>query len=106
MTRVEGNEGPPGPDRDIGRALRLAWSLPSADFYATADLATAKRMGGILWLIGWLAVGGLLPIAPPTEHVGDVGWVFVGVTLLGTLGLVYRLTRIPDRVTPNELLLS
>jgi diguanylate cyclase (GGDEF)-like protein len=106
MTRVEGNPGPPATDRDLGRALKLAWSLPSADFYATADLATAKRIGGLLWLIGWIFVVVLLPVAPPTEHVGDLGWVFVAVTLLGTLGLVYRLTRMPDLVTPNELLLS
>jgi diguanylate cyclase (GGDEF)-like protein len=106
MTRVRGSAGPPANDRDLGRALRLAWSLPSADFYATADLATAKRIGGLLWLIGWVFVVVLLPVAPPTEHVGDIGWVFVAVTLLGTLGLVYRLTRMPDLVTPNELLLS
>jgi diguanylate cyclase (GGDEF)-like protein len=84
----------------------VAWSLPSTDFYATADLATAKRIGGILWLIGWLVVVVLLPVAPPTEHVGDAGWAFVAVTLLGTLGLVYRLTRTPARVTADELLLS
>jgi diguanylate cyclase (GGDEF)-like protein len=106
MTRVQGSAEPPANDRDLGRSLKIAWSLPSADFYATADLATAKRMGGIVWLIGWVVVVVLLPVAPPTEHVGDVGWVFVAVTLLGTLGLVYRLVRIPERVTPNELLLS
>src|SRR2546430_9143155 len=106
MTRVEGNAGPPANDHDLGRALKLAWSLPSADFYATADLATAKRIGGIVWLIGWVVAVVLLPVAPPTEHVGDVGWVFVAISLLGTLALVYRLTRMPDRVTPNELLLS
>ncbi len=54
MTRVEGTAAPPANDRDLGRALKLAWSLPSADFYATADLATAKRIGGLLWLIGWV----------------------------------------------------
>jgi hypothetical protein len=106
MTRVQGSAEPPANDRDLGRSLKIAWSLPSADFYATADLATAKRMGGIVWLIGWVVVVVLLPVAPPTEHVGDVGWVFVAVTLLGTLGLVYRLVRTPERVTPNELLLS
>jgi diguanylate cyclase (GGDEF)-like protein len=106
MTRVEGGPAPPVDDRDLGRALKLGLSLPSADFYATTDLATAKRIGGILWLIGWILVVVLLPVAPPTAHVGDAGWVFVALTLLGTLGLVYRLTRMPDRVTPNELLLS
>jgi diguanylate cyclase (GGDEF)-like protein len=106
MTRVETKRDPSGPDRYARRALRLAWSLPSADFYATTDLVTAKRMGGILWLISWLAVVVLLPVAPPTAHVGGIGWVFVALTLLGTLGLVYRLTRLPGRVTPNELLLS
>ncbi len=106
MTRVEGNPRPAGADRDLRRALKLAWSLPARDFYATADLKTAKRIGGILWLIGWLVVVVLLPVAPPTDHVGDAGWLFVGVALVGTLALVYRLTRMPERVTPNELLLS
>jgi diguanylate cyclase (GGDEF)-like protein len=106
MTRVEQNEGASDTDRDLGRALTLAWSLSSSDFYATTDLATAKRIGGIVWLIGWFVAVVLLPVAPPTEHVGDVGWVIVAFSLLGTLGLVYRLTRMPERVTPNELLLS
>src|SRR5205085_458380 len=88
-------------------ALRLAWKLPPADHYATAaDLATAKRIGGILWLVGWLVVVVLLPVAPPTGHVGGWGWVFVALTLLATLGLVYRLMITPGRVTPGELLLS
>ena len=52
MTRVEGGPAPPVDDGDLGRALKLGLSLPSADFYATTDLATAKRIGGILWLIG------------------------------------------------------
>jgi diguanylate cyclase (GGDEF)-like protein len=104
MTRVRGNEGPAEADNYLRRALRLAWSLPAADFYATADLRTAKRIGGILWLVAWFVVVLLLPVAPPTEHVGDAGWVFVAVTLLGTLGLVYRLTRTPEKVTANELL--
>ena len=106
MTRVGGSQGTPGAGRDIGRALTLARRLSSADFYATADLATAKRIGGILWLIAWCFVVVVLPVAPPTEHVGDVGWVFVAAPLLATLAQVYRLTRTPERVTPNELLLS
>jgi diguanylate cyclase (GGDEF)-like protein len=106
MTRVEGSAGKSGTDRGLVGALKVAWSLPSKDFYATGDLPTAKRIGGILWLIAWFVLVLLLPVAPPTEHVGDVGWVFVGVTLTGSLGLVYRLMRTPERVTPNELLLS
>jgi GGDEF domain-containing protein len=104
MTRVKGNRGPAEADNYLRRALRLAWSMPYADFYATADLRTAKRIGGILWLVAWFVVVLLLPVAPPTEHVGDAGWVFVAVTLLGTLGLVYRLTRTPEKVTADELL--
>jgi diguanylate cyclase (GGDEF)-like protein len=104
MTRVKGDAPPAEAETDLRRALRLAWSLPYADFYATADLKTAKRIGGILWLVAWVIVVLLLPVAPPTEHVGDVGWVFVAVTLLGTLGLVYRLTSTPAKVTANELL--
>ena len=107
MTRVDHNAGPERPDRDFRGALRLAWKLPPADHYATAaDLATAKRIGGILWLVGWFIVVVLLPVAPPTGHVGGWGWVFVALTLLATLGLVYRLMITPGRVTPGELLLS
>ena len=88
MTWVKGDATPAEAENDLRRALRLAWSLPYADFYATADLKTAKRMGGILWLVAWVIVVLLLPVAPPTEHVGDVGWVFVAVTLVAT----------PDRI--------
>lgn len=104
MTRVKGNGGPAEADNYLGRALKLAWSLPPADFYATADMKTAKQIGGILWLTAWLVIVLLLPVAPPTEHAGDAGWVFVAVTLLATLALVYRLTRTPGKVTANELL--
>jgi diguanylate cyclase (GGDEF)-like protein len=106
MTRVEGRSRPPGPGRDLGRAVKLARALSSADFYATADLATAKLIGGILWLIAGVFVVVVLPVVPPTEHVGDIGWVLVALTLLATLAQVYRLTRRPERVTTNELLLS
>jgi len=34
-----------------GARLRGFW-IPAADFYAIADLDTAKRLGGILWLFG------------------------------------------------------
>jgi len=70
MTWVKGDAPPAEAENDLRRALRLAWSLPYADFYATADLKTAKRMGGILWLVAWVIVVLLLPVAPPTEHVG------------------------------------
>src|SRR6476469_2819887 len=95
MTRVKRNTGPAEDDDYLRRALRLAWSLPSADFYAPADMRTAKRIGGIVWLTAWLVIVLLLPIAPPKEHVGDAGWIFVAVPLLGT----------PEKVAANELLL-
>ena len=63
MTWVKGDATPAEAGTDLRRALRLAWSLPYADFYATADLKTAKRIGGILWLVAWVIV--LIPQRGP-----------------------------------------
>jgi diguanylate cyclase (GGDEF)-like protein len=106
MTRVEADPATGRTERDLRGALRAARALSSAEFYGTADLVTAKRIGGIMWLIGWLIVVVLLPFAPPTQHLGNAGWVLVAGILLATLWLAGRLLRTPERVTPNELLLS
>src|SRR2546430_11103532 len=96
MTRVEGNAGPPANDRDLGRALKLAWSLPSADFYATADLATAKRIGGVGGVFGRVGAGRLLALGPPPAHRRGVGGGLRGVLLGGTPVPGYRPRPVAD----------
>src|SRR4051794_8287922 len=74
--------------------------VPSADFYALSDMATAKRLGGILWGAGAAITLAMLPLAPPDEALG---WVIVGVVVLGCGALATRLLKAPDRVGVNEL---
>jgi diguanylate cyclase (GGDEF)-like protein len=88
------------------RAALRALLIPSSDIYDVADMATAKRLGGILWVVGWAITLVLLPFAPPIHHIGDVGWAVSAGALLGTLVLVRRMLITPERVMPNELLLS
>src|SRR5207247_1395465 len=93
-------------DRSVRRAALRALLIPSGDIYDVADMATAKRLGGILWVVGWAITVVLLPFAPPTHHIGDAGWAVAAGALLASLVLVRRMLVTPERVTPNELLLS
>ncbi len=55
--------------------------------YAGADMDTARRLGGVVWLISAAILVGLLPFHPPTEAIGDAGWaVAAAVLLLGVVG--------------------
>jgi diguanylate cyclase (GGDEF)-like protein len=86
-----------------GNAARDAWRrlmMPSADFYAVVDMATAKRIGGILWAAGAAITLAMLPLAVPDR---PLGWVVFGVVVLGCVALALRLLRAPDRVSINEL---
>src|SRR4051812_17613928 len=74
--------------------------MPSADFYAVSDMATVKRLGGILWAAGAAITLAMLPLAPPDEALG---WVIIGVVIFGCVALAVRLLRAPDQVTVNEL---
>jgi diguanylate cyclase (GGDEF)-like protein len=73
---------------------------PSAEFYALSDLATAKRIGGILWAAGGAMTLAMLPLAPPDRALG---WVIVAAVVLSCFGLAARLLRDPGRVSTNEL---
>ena len=61
-------------DLAVGAAIGLA---PS-------DLAIARRMSGVFWLIGAIITVLLLPLVPPTEALGDAGWpIAVAGVLIG-----------------------
>ncbi len=74
--------------------------MPSSEFYAALDLATAKRIGGILWAAGAAITLAMLPLAIPDR---PLGWVVFGVVVLSCIALALRLLRSPDRVSINEL---
>jgi diguanylate cyclase (GGDEF)-like protein len=61
----------------LGAIRRLF--APVDDPYAGADLANAKRLGAVLWLIGGAIAVILMPFSPPTAAVGAAGWVIAGV---------------------------
>jgi diguanylate cyclase (GGDEF)-like protein len=91
---------------DTRSLIRRAVRITSADFYAEADMEAAKRLGGILWLIGAAIALLLCTVAPPTEEpVGEWGWIVFAATIIAcTLSGVFLLSN-PVRVTPNQLLL-
>jgi diguanylate cyclase (GGDEF)-like protein len=47
----------------------------SANTYAGADIALARRFGRVNWAVGTLIVLILLPFFPPTEAIGSAGWI-------------------------------
>lgn len=51
--------------RPVG-VLFSALRTSSEDFYAVADLGTARRLGALLWVLVTAIVVLLLPISPPT----------------------------------------
>ena len=66
----------------------------SANTYAGADIALARRFARVNWGIGTLIVVALVPFFPPTHALGTVGWV---VGLPGTFftvgGYLYAVRR-------------
>lgn len=90
-----------------GSRLSAIRRLPSdpAAFYEVADLDTARRIGGILWIFGAVIVAILLPVAPPTEELdGAAGWALgvavVAISFLAAVPLIVR----PRLVSADSLL--
>jgi diguanylate cyclase (GGDEF)-like protein len=66
--------------------------------YAGVDPDIARRMGGVIWLIGALLAIGVLPLAPPTAEIGNAGWIAAGGEVLvafGGAGIVLRRPSVP-----------
>jgi diguanylate cyclase (GGDEF)-like protein len=104
---MDGNERSPAAtaaDRRRGSLRRLFEKTD--DPYAGADLARAKRLGAFLWVAGTAVAAALLPFAPPTEAVGEAGWIAAAAIILVCLAGAWRLGRQAERVTLDELLFT
>src|SRR5215208_2498297 len=74
------------------------------DPYAGADVERAVRLAGVLWVLGAVLVGALLPVAPPTKELGgSVGWAIAGGIILASLLTAVRAFKASARVGVNEL---
>jgi diguanylate cyclase (GGDEF)-like protein len=63
------------------------------DPYAGGDLQNAQRMGTVLWgLLVVLAVL-LVPLNPPTEVVGSIGWVLGGLLIVAGIAVTYAMSQ-------------
>ena len=81
--------------------IRAAFA-PADDPYRGGDLATACRLGALLWIIATAVTWLLLPLSQPDEAIGDWGWAVAAlVTSAGLVG-VRRMRR--GQVGWNELL--
>ena len=84
-------------------ALRYLFRERS-DGYAGANAELTKRIGGVLWLLGAVCVALLLPVAPPTEAIGNGGWAVAALVLAVAVCSGLRLRLMRDSVGMNELL--
>jgi diguanylate cyclase (GGDEF)-like protein len=79
-------------------------SRSAADFYATVDMARARRLGGAIVGFAFLCLTMLLALSPPTVPVGSIGWVVAAGVAFVFLGGAIRLRLGGEGVGPNEML--
>jgi NADH:ubiquinone oxidoreductase subunit H len=72
--------------------------------YAGVDLGLASRLGSAIWIVGGLMSVILLPLAPPTDPLGDAGWIVAALVVIGAIGIALRLRSLGPRVHVDELL--
>ena len=75
----------------------------SPERYAGVDADLARRMGGVIWLIGALLALAVIPLTPPTVPLGSLGWVVAAANCLVALGGAVLLLR-RQRVSFEALL--
>jgi len=63
------------------------------DGYAGVDRGLATRMAAAFWGVGALLVLIVLPLTPPTDAIGDAGWLIAGAIGLVALGGALLLLR-------------
>jgi diguanylate cyclase (GGDEF)-like protein len=82
-------------DSSFGRFFPIH---PWMSRYAGVDPDIARRMGGVIWLIGAILALAVLPLAPPTAEIGSAGWIVAGgqvVVAFGGAALALRRPRVP-----------
>jgi diguanylate cyclase (GGDEF)-like protein len=65
--------------------------------YAGVDPGIARRMGGVIWLVGTVLAMAVIPLTPPTAAVGELGWALLaanGLVALAAAALLLRRERI------------
>jgi diguanylate cyclase (GGDEF)-like protein len=67
----------------------------ASDRYAGVDRDLARRMAGAFWVVGALLALAVLPLAPPTVAIGDLGWAVAAVDALLSFGAAALLLRRP-----------
>jgi diguanylate cyclase (GGDEF)-like protein len=60
----------------------------SVSAYDQVDTSNMQRIGAILWLVLVGLICAVLPITPPTEELGDAGWLLAAVVVAIGLGFV------------------
>ena len=74
------------------------------DPYAGADLKTARRLGGVLWMASSTFALILVVLSPPTASpVGAYGWALGGAIFLGGLATGYALLKRGLKTTNEQL---
>jgi diguanylate cyclase (GGDEF)-like protein len=79
-------------------------TMRHSDHYADVDLLLVTRLGGVLWLVGAVAVMGLAPLEPPTALLGDAGWAVLGACVAGAVLTGAVLVRRTAALRPTALL--
>ncbi|HEX2085461.1 MAG TPA: GGDEF domain-containing protein [Solirubrobacteraceae bacterium] len=74
--------------------LRAVTASPAGDAYAGGDVANARRLGALLWLVSAGLIVLLLPLSPPDEAIGGWGWAVAGAVVLVGVGVVVVFARL------------
>ena len=92
--------------REGGRGIAKIGALfrRRPDPYAGADPERATKLGGALWAVSGLILAALLPLAPPTDAIGGLGWPIAGAIVVACLLGAARLFVAGPRVGWNEML--
>ena len=63
------------------------------DPFAGGDLGNAQRLGGLFWMLLVLLTVALWALSPPTEAIGEAGWVPAVAMVLGLGGVAVAMRR-------------
>ena len=79
--------------------------MSANDPYAGADRRNANRIVALLWLLSGVLTLAYLPLDPPTDAIGDAGWIVAGVMIAFSFAAGVTLLRRTEPVSFDVLLL-